>query len=256
MIEVGLPKMFQRMGAKVSVESVNTGPRPVVVNVLNEAFEITARKDAEVRVVDINPKLRHLLLHVQDGRDKMKFLCGHDERHWFVAAVPGNGVSSVEKAMEALKPSAVRSSESSRPIKAKNRNKRKNEIFRRQGEWFFLPDPSFKLPKNAVVLKNEPIRRGRGKPHNCEYLYRSGGESVWFHRTHAPNGVTKQVYETMIRENGDGSGWRPMVRNAAVRVKGRISHADHATIMLDCWHIVTMNTEGAALGATNVAFLD
>jgi len=37
-----------------------------------------------------------------------KFLCGHDERHWFVAAVPGRGVSNVRTAMEALKPAAVR----------------------------------------------------------------------------------------------------------------------------------------------------
>lgn len=254
MIETSLPKMFQRMGANVSVRSSDRISRPVVVDVRNEEFEVIARKNVEVRVVDLKPELRHLLLHVQDGRDKMKFLCGHDERHWFVAAVPGNGVSSVEKAMEALKPREVRDIERSRPVKAKNKNKRKNEVFRRQGEWFFIPEPGFTPPKNAVILKNEPIRRGRGKPHNCEYLYRSGGESVWFHRQLAPNGVNSKTYEQLRKK--DQTGWRPMMRNARVLVKGRISHADHATILLEGWHVVSMNTEGEARGATNVAFLD
>jgi hypothetical protein len=254
MIEASIHKKFKEMGAVVAVDHNDGLHRPVVVDVRNEVFEIVAREDVNVRVVDIDPKLRHLLLHVQDGKDKMKFLCGHDERHWFVAAVPGNGVSSVEKAMESLKPIAVREMERSHPVKNKKRNKRKNEIFVRQGEWFFTPEPGFRPAKDAIIMKNEPIRRGRGKPHNCEYLHRSGGESVWVHGSLAPNGVLEKEY--MKLSANSPHGWRPMRRNARVLVKGRISHADHATIMLNGWHAVSMNTEGGALGATNVAFLD
>ena len=47
--------------------------------------------------------------------------------------------------------------------------------------------------------------------------------------------------------------WRVMQRNATVFVKGRISHADHASIVLDSWHQVMMNTERRSEA---VAFLD
>jgi hypothetical protein len=33
--------------------------------------------------------MRHLLLMARSWT-KDKFLCGHDERHWFVCAVPGD----------------------------------------------------------------------------------------------------------------------------------------------------------------------
>lgn len=47
---------------------------------------------------------------VREGKDKNKFLLGHDERHWFAAAVPGNAVRDVWTAMKAcgLWRSAVR----------------------------------------------------------------------------------------------------------------------------------------------------
>jgi hypothetical protein len=36
------------------------------------------------------------------GKGLRKFLCGHDERHWFVAEVPRG--TTVREAKEALKP--------------------------------------------------------------------------------------------------------------------------------------------------------
>jgi hypothetical protein len=47
-----------------------------------------------------------------------------------------------------------------------------------------------------------------------------------------------------------------MQRNAGVYVRGRVRHADHATIELVGWHRVVMNTEGQARAMRNVAFLD
>jgi hypothetical protein len=51
-----------------------------------EYFEIARRAgdEAELHVLDIQPADRHLLLLVRDCNQKQKFLCGHDERHWFV----------------------------------------------------------------------------------------------------------------------------------------------------------------------------
>src|SRR4051794_28139782 len=60
-------------------------------------------KAQEVRVLDVRPKDRHLLLMVRplDRDEKQKFLCGHDERHWFVAAVPEKAaVASVAEAKD------------------------------------------------------------------------------------------------------------------------------------------------------------
>jgi hypothetical protein len=52
---------------------------------------------------------------------------------------------------------------------------------------------------------------------------------------------------------GEVNGCR---RNPGVYVKGRIRHADHATITLHGWHQVLMNTEGQSRAMRNVAFLD
>jgi hypothetical protein len=48
-----------------------------------EFFEIIRQPGAEteIAVLDVQPADRHLLLLVREGKDKSKFLCGHDERH-------------------------------------------------------------------------------------------------------------------------------------------------------------------------------
>jgi hypothetical protein len=76
-----------------------------------EYFDIAVGRDdaPELNVLDAQPRLRHLLLMSRDEDEKHKFLCGHDERHWFVAAVPERApASTVKTAFEALKPAAVR----------------------------------------------------------------------------------------------------------------------------------------------------
>ena len=50
--------------------------------------------------------------------------------------------------------------------------------------------------------------------------------------------------------------WQVMTRNSWVLVRGRVRHADHATIELPDWHRVVMNTEGQAQAMRSVAFLD
>jgi len=60
----------------------------------------------DAAVLNLVPEDRHLLLllrrEVGEGR-KDRFLCGHDEREWFVAAVPGTA-STVRQAKQALQP--------------------------------------------------------------------------------------------------------------------------------------------------------
>jgi hypothetical protein len=225
-----------------------------------ELFEIIRQSgtDTEIDVLDVQPADRHLLLLVREGKDKSKFLCGHDERHWFVAGIPESApVGTVRQAKEALKPTEVHTAQARQRLKVKARSRRKNAAYIRQGEWFFLPVPGFTVDEK-LILPNEPLRRGNGgKPHWAEFCYRTGGETVYVCSRH-PNGFTEAQYKSILAGNpkAKGWGWRTMQRNPGVYVKGRIRHPDHATITLHGWHRVVMNTEGQSKAMRNVAFLD
>src|SRR5262245_58068845 len=127
-----------------------------------EFFEIARQPEAgaEVAVLDVQPADRHLLLLVREGGEKHKFLCGHDERHWFVAGIPESApVGTVRQAKEALKPAEVQTAQARQGLGAKARGRRKNAAYVRQGEWFFLPAPGLAVDEK-LVLRNEPLRRG------------------------------------------------------------------------------------------------
>ena len=212
----------------------------------------------EINVMQALPDQRHLLLAVRNTLEKKqldRFLCGHDEREWFVAAVPG-GASSVRQAMDALQPQGVRDALTRNQVSSRKRYSRKNRAFRRQGEWFFVPEPSFAVDEK-LILRNEPLRRGGGKPHMVDQLYRTGGESVYV-TERFPNGLTPPEYRAMLLNNPSASrwGWREMRRNPGVYVRGTVRHSDHETITLSFWHRVLMNTETQSRTMARVAFLD
>ena len=264
-----LLRKFARIGARVKVADrpsrrFRATPGVVSLDVQadrhGEFFEVVSPEgtDPEVAVLDVQPSDRHLLLMVREGAEKHKFLCGHDERHWFVAAVPKSApVGTVRQAKEALKPAEVQTAQSHLGLRAEARSRRKNAAYRRQGEWFFLPVPGF-VVEEALVLRNEPLRRGNGgKPHWVESCYRTGGETVHVCSRH-PNGVTPSQHEKILASNPKAKGWnwQVMRRNPGVYVRGSVRHADHKTIVLHGWHRVLMNTEGQSRAMRNVAFLD
>jgi len=227
-----------------------------------EFFELRVpthlRESLEATVVQSEPKQRHLLLLVRKSDSKPqldRFLCGHDEREWFVAAVPG-GASSVRQAMDALQPIDVREALTRDRVSSRKRYARKNRAFRRQGEWFFVPEPSLTV-NEKFILRNEPLRRGGGKPHQVEQLYRTGGETVHVCTKH-PNGISPKEYRELLRANPKAArwGWRLMSRNPGVYARGTIRHSDHATVTLSFWHRVILNTETQSRTMRNVAFLD
>src|SRR5437016_3658013 len=167
-----LDSKFARIGARLKVaDRPSRRSRTAAVFSLDvradrqgEFFEIVKRPgaDAEVAVLDVQPADRHLLLLVREGKDKSKFLCGHDERHWFVAGIPETApVGTVRQAKEALKPAEVRTAQASKGLKAKARSRRKNAAYVRQGEWFFLPVAEMAVDEK-LVLANEPLSRGNG----------------------------------------------------------------------------------------------
>lgn len=266
MFDPKLAHKFERLGGRVKFDLLKDGELRLDVrrDEEGEFFDLrfNPRAVSDLQALDVQPRDRHLLLMArlpEQPREfqKQKFLCGHDERAWFVAAVPNaGGVSTIRTAMEALKPRAVRLRQNRLEVPFRERNRRRNEAFVRQGEWFFLPSPGFR-PSAFIVLHNEPIRRGNGKPHVCEFLCRSGGEIVYVSPEH-PNGLTEPQYRRLVQGNPKLANlrWTTMRRNPNTYVKGRVRHADHQTVTLADWHWVAMNTESLAPSMRNVAFLD
>jgi hypothetical protein len=180
-------------------------------------MQLSAEREAqfEMNVLQCERHDRHLLLLVKTPTANDRFLCGHDEREWFVAAVPG-GASSVTQAKLALLPAEVREAADHARLNQGQRTRRHNRAFIRQGEWFFVPAPNLCVDKKHI-LRNEPIRRGGGKPHMVAEVFRTGGDRV---RTCAsfPNGITESEHQALIARDPKAArwGWQVRVRNAGV----------------------------------------
>lgn len=259
-------KKFERMGARVQIEH---GPLRVDVKPdRNGRSVFHLQSDVPLVVLDVNPADKHLVLMARTNDSaKPKFLCGFDERGWFAAPLPESqhtrfrgtspgrrGISDVESAKMSLKPREVVEAEEKKKVKRKHRLKRSNKASKRQGEWFFLPEPSL-VVKNADILKNEPIRMGSKREHRCAELIRTGGEKVYVGGRY-PNGITQKEYDGLSIQERNSIHWQVMVRNARVYVRGAISAPDHHTLHLECWHRVLSNTESTSRHADRVAFLD
>ncbi len=262
---------FKKIGAKVNFlaqySEISADASPVRLNVVTrkgeELFEVAVRlqdpASFDLSVLEVRPEDRHLVLLARrlddDGNVVAKdhYLCGHDERHLFVALVKPS--TTVAAAKASLKPQEILEKEQG--LNTSKRNRRRNKNFVRQGEWFFIPAPELK-PEQSRIRKNEPLSRGLGsKSHIAQFAHRAGGELVMVCREH-PRGLTLLEYKELLSTNQRASylNWTQMVRNASVYVKGTVRHPDHATITLDGWHRVLMNTERMERREEAIAFLD
>lgn len=129
-----------------------------------------------------------------------RYLCGMDERHLFIAEVPGG--TTVRDAHRALKPAEVREVERSSPGRVL-----------RQGEWFFVPLSETEARRLAASVRGSPwmVRRdeslgGNGRSHLAdEVVHHALGvfaRGRVRHPDHAP----------IILDD-----WRRVHRNAEVR---------------------------------------
>jgi hypothetical protein len=262
-----IAKQFAHMGARFRVvrpEDVSRRFRrsdyslDIVSDKWGQLFQLQLGVLEAQFVIDVlqcNRHDRHLLLLVKTPSGNDRFLCGHDEREWFVAAVP-RGASSVAQAKLALLPPEVREAADRAHLNQRQRTRRHNRAFIRQGEWFFVPAPGLCVDRKRI-LRNEPIRRGAGKPHLIAEVFRTGGDRVRV-CSQFPNGVLESEYQALTARNPKAAqwGWQVRFRNAAVYARGTVRHRDHATITLHDWHQVWMNTENTTRTLANVAFLD
>jgi hypothetical protein len=263
-----LEEKFRRMGARVKIHS-GTRQR-VAIDIghdrKGEFFDLTVRRGVMVNAIDVRPRERHLLLAAHD-EDKLglptgsgqRFLCGHDERAWFVAAVPeGRPASNVPMAMDALKPREALRAEARVGLRFGKRHRRHNAAWKRQGEWFFIPAERVAV-EDDEIRRNEPlVRTGvRGsKAHIAEFCVREGGELV-----HVDFRTRKVLSPTQYRrllqhKPQEAKNFLMQRRNMRVLVRGRISHDDHKTIVLHDWHEVAMNTESQSRAMRFVTFID
>ena len=108
---------FEAMGARavVSVGTLTSNGRRGIDRRVNytvdvnedrdqgETFEVLvapeSADDVEITVPCIDKTARQLLLAIRNGDDYAQFLCGHDERHWFVAALR-HGFPSCQTAVD------------------------------------------------------------------------------------------------------------------------------------------------------------
>lgn len=252
-----LKRHFEKIGARVKFRPLirdrrrpDSGTISFIIDINIDKrgpyFDIAMSPNApEFEVLQTLPKERHLLLYSRDGQ---RFLCGHDERNWFVAPIEET-VSSVRAAKQSLLPPAVWAQVKN--LSPGDVDNRRNAIFKRQGEWFFLPaNCEF---QNPVVHRNEPLQRAPGsKPHICQELIREGGELVYIVRGRV---YTEKKYKERKKHdlNFDRHGFRTMIRNPEVYVRGYVRHQDHATIILKDWHRVFINAE---LTTSSLSFLD
>lgn len=263
---------FGRIGARVRVRPARQ-PRlalDVVRDRRGELFELAVPAGADVEVLDTERTLRQLVLLARLDGEKPRFLCGHDERHWFVAAIPeASPVTTVEAAHASLRPEAIRDAASRAGRRAVRRRRTSDWV--RQGEWFFVPAPDFAPDPADFVLRNEPITRsGGGTPHLAEEVVRTGGVTVHVPIIHG-GGLTRAQRNDLARRFGRGLTddemsrvaranptwrWSSMIRDPELYARGAVRHSDHATVTLHGWHRVLMNMEPQARAMAHVAFLD
>ena len=274
-----IEEMFKLIGSRVTIRTGTSSRRSnaFTLNVTNdkkgEHFTITVHPKINehsivVQLLDYDDKLKQMLLYLKFpqitgevwGRNglqggevtkeftEQRLLVGHDEMHWFVAGV--TGAKNIREAFARLRPERVTVSMLNAGVKIKDRMKRKNKGFVRQGEWFFVP-VDYHESKSDVIHKNERlIRPGGGKPHVAEEVIRKGGEAVFVNRT-ATVILTKEEYDKL--HSDEKNRYRQQVRGAMVLARGKIKHSDHHTLELKTWHEVHVSTEA---GVSSNAFID
>ncbi len=275
-------RSFSRIGADVRFLPSTSWSNRFSVGIdrvgRKERFVIQRSEEVEYVVADVQPKLRHLLIMVKDPEVKevanSKILCGHDERHFFVASIPESaGATTVVTAMTALKPKELLQIETYVGIKPQQLHSRRRRLrngakIYRQGEFMFVPRPDYVPPEPLGISRDEILTRvtiraerwrdsGSGNPHIAREAYRQFGQPVYVCWQH-PEGLTEE--ERLVLYSQDPAArkfyWRYHVKDPDVYVRGTIRHPEHATIDLGrVWHRVYVNTEGQAHGR-HLSFVD
>jgi hypothetical protein len=249
-MENSIITQFEKIGAKLKVEVVN----PATLRMPGNVFDINVKKDdkeeyyairmhdiVKLNIVNVDKLRKHLVLHVKgENKAKESFLCGYDEKGWFVV---NTNAPTVKAAFESLKPKEVIQSLTDNKVSKNKRNKRKNQGFKRQGEWFFVPEPNLILLNSGAILKNEPLGTDIRRAHICQFAVRRNAITVYVNSDY-PNGLTEEEHKDLINKNPN-KNYRFDVRNITNEfyVSGTVKHPDHKKIKLNGWYRVYHNIQ-------------
>ena len=153
-------------------------------------------------------------------------------------------------------PAAVRDAARSAGLRHAELFRRHTRAFVRQGEWFFVPYAHAPVDLLHVHRREPLIRPGGGKPHIVDELTRGQGELVWHHTQHANAGISDAEYRALPEWVHRVKGWSRRMRitdAVSVLARGAVRHPDHATIHLNGWHRVHINSE---VRPASLGFLD
>src|SRR5258706_15042367 len=88
---------FQMIGARANIHPLPRSTpdrrrRPFTIDLVadsvGEYFDIQLDDGVSLAPLDVQTRQRHLVLSASNAVGEDRFLCGHDERHWFTAALP------------------------------------------------------------------------------------------------------------------------------------------------------------------------
>src|SRR5262249_16437900 len=150
------------------------------------------------------------------------FLWGHDERHWFAAALPAAGdVGDVESAKAALKPELVQTLERRKRC---GKRPRHSDVSMRQGEWFFIPCRHASIDWDRVIEGGQLVRGAGSKPHCCEFLFEDGDREFVCNR-YPKLAFFEPEYREILktRRKAKRWNWRPLPFDPDVYVRGWIT---------------------------------
>src|ERR1035438_3032078 len=139
--------VFEKMGADLKVMQPNSRVRNGLfgvtsrttqdpftglnVTVVRGVFLVQKPERVNLQVVSQDVRDRHLLLMAKAGKVNQKFLCGHDERDWFVAAVPATA-TNVQQAKDSLRPLEASVALDQHKVRRNKRHNRHNPAYIRQ----------------------------------------------------------------------------------------------------------------------------
>lgn len=153
-----------------------------------------------------------------------RFLLGVDERQLFMCQLRG-AITTVAQAHASLKTPTVTFAEGRAPGRTI-----------RQGEWFFVNPTDDEIRRieadikkgRLFIKKGERIGDRPGKPHTADEQVVTRTEGI-------PE--PGSVRESLQLRHGFG------VRRSETYVRGKVKHADHATISFKTWRKVIQNNE-------------
>ena len=125
----------------------------------------------------------------------------------------------MDTAKAALQPAIVAARASRLP--RKRRFDRRNPVYLRQGEWFFLPEPHV-WAEQGLILRNEPLARG-GTPHVLREAFRRGGRTVY---VNGGKVIDASRYAKLSPDKR--RRFRMMTRDPELFARGTVRHPDHA----------------------------